>query len=231
MSEISGNVAILLGLIVLFLFVATAVAIYIYVEEKNRPYMYLYTDAFELAYGVSGMAKERQQDFHSVYVKSNIVGTCLCILSPVILLIAAFTGDTLDTIIALSVMLVIVGIAVYIFISVGVKWASMERLLGEGEFSEKGKEERKTIGAIKIVYWLLVTTIYIVWSFWTNAWGVTWLLWPVAGVIFAALVVIVNVFARKKRKLQEETIDDMLVKKIATEYVNKHSKAFEELGK
>lgn len=231
MSEISGNVAILLGLIVLFLFVATAVAIYIYVEEKNRPYMYLYTDAFELAYGVSGMVKERQKDFHSVYVKSNIFGTCLCILAPIILLIAAFTGDTLDTIIALSVMLVIIGIAVYIFISVGVKWASMERLLGEGEFSEKGKAERKTIGAIKIVYWLLVTTIYIVWSFWTNAWGVTWLLWPVAGVIFAALVVIVNVFARKKRKLQEETIDDMLVKKIATEYVNKHSKAFEELGK
>lgn len=195
--NITENTAILLGLIVLFLFVTTAVAIYIYVDSKNRPYMYLNTDIFELAYGVSGMIREKQRKFHDIYVKINIIGTCLCILAPIILLIGAFTGDTMDTIIALSVMLVIVGIAVYMFVSVGVKWASMERLLGEGEFSKKGKEESKTIEAIKTVYWLFVTAIYLVWSFWTNDWHITWLLWPVAGLLFAALVTIMNVFVGK----------------------------------
>ncbi|MCL1049828.1 hypothetical protein L2755_09365 [Shewanella abyssi] len=33
-----------------------------------------------------------------------------------------------------------------------------------------------------------LTAIYLGWSLWTMNWGVTWIVWPVGAVLFAALV-------------------------------------------
>lgn len=34
-------------------------------------------------------------------------------------------------------------------------------------------------------YWRLAAAIYLGWSFWTMRWDFTWIVWPVAGVLFA----------------------------------------------
>ncbi|MDP9832570.1 phosphate/sulfate permease [Trueperella abortisuis] len=39
------------------------------------------------------------------------------------------------------------------------------------------------------VYWLLVMTGFFAYSFITEDWGQSWIIWPVAGVLFAALMV------------------------------------------
>lgn len=45
-------------------------------------------------------------------------------------------------------------------------------------------KQRITKEPIATAYWLIATAIYLGWSFWTNAWGITWIVWPVAGVMF-----------------------------------------------
>lgn len=37
------------------------------------------------------------------------------------------------------------------------------------------------------IYWCLVTAIYLGWSFWSMRWDATWIIWPVAGVLFGAI--------------------------------------------
>ena len=44
----------------------------------------------------------------------------------------------------------------------------------------------------------LVTAIYLGWSFWSERWDFTWILWVVAGVLYAALLGIVKVFVKKE---------------------------------
>lgn len=186
------------GMVVLLLFVAIAVAIYIYTDAKNSPYTYLDQGEFELAYGVSGMVKEKQKKFRDTYVRSNIIGTCLCILAPIILFFAAMTDDEVVAVFALCLMIAVVGVAVVFFITVGVQWASMERLLGEGDFSRRGKKRSKLSEAVSTVYWCLATAIYLGWSFWTGAWETTWMVWPIAGVLFAAVLAVVSLADREK---------------------------------
>ena len=41
-------------------------------------------------------------------------------------------------------------------------------------------------------YWCFVVVIYLGWSFWTNNWKMTWIIWPVAGVLYAAVLGIVK---------------------------------------
>ena len=71
-------------------------------------------------------------------------------------------------------------------IRVSILKSSYDTLLQEGEFSKKEKRVKGKLEAFSGIYWGLATAIYLAWSFWTMRWDYTWILWPVAGVLFAA---------------------------------------------
>ena len=50
------------------------------------------------------------------------------------------------------------------------------------------------------IYWCLVTAAYLAWSFITMAWDRTWIVWPVAGVLFAAVVGIIRMTHKEGQK-------------------------------
>lgn len=184
------------GLAVLFVMVAIAVALFLLVGAKHSPYEFLEKEEFELAYGVYGMVKEKQKAFYGTYTKCNIFGVCLCILAPIILILGFFTVNTLVTACFLSIMLLLISIAVGLFIWVGVQLASMERLLREGEFAPKKQSPLEQ--TITTVYWLLVTAGYLIWSFAFDSWGISWILWIIGGILFAALREVLHYFENKQ---------------------------------
>ena len=195
---ITENLAVGIGMVALFSLVMIAVVIYIRVGFKNAPYEFLEKEPFETEYGVTGLAREKQKTYRNTYIKYNIFGTCACILSPVPLICAALSGKGLLIMIMLCVTLLTVAIGVMFFIVAGVRWASMQKLLKEGEFSEKGKQKNKIIEAIGTVYWLLATAIYLGWSFLTSDWHITWVIWPIAGVLFAVVELVCNLVIDKQ---------------------------------
>ena len=191
---LSENLAAGLGVIILILMVALAVAVYVLCGFKNAPYEFLDKEPFETEYGVKGMVKEAQQAYRGTYVKYNTIATCICVLSPVPLLAGAFTENGFLTVGMLCVTILLAGIGVMLFIVAGVRWASMQKILKEGEFSEAGKKRSKLTEAVGTVYWLAATAVYLGWSFWTNDWHMTWMVWPIAGVLFAGVMAICNLF-------------------------------------
>lgn len=194
---ISENQAGIAGVIVLLMIVAAAVAVFIACGSRNAPYEFLEKEAFETEYGVEGMVRERQRAFRSSYARGNILGTCCCILAPVALLIGAFSGDDFLTVAMLCVTLLVAGVGVMIFISVGVRWAAMQRLLQEGEFSAEDRDANRFKGAVSAAYWLIATAVYLAWSFITEDWQHTWIVWPVAGVLFGGAMALCNLRGRR----------------------------------
>ena len=194
---ISENQAGIAGLIVLLLVVAAAVAMFIACGSRNAPYEFLEKEPFETEYGVEGMVRERQRAFRSSYARGNILGTCCCILAPVALLVGAFSGDDFLTVAMLCVTLLIAGVGVMIFISGGVRWAAMQRLLQEGEFSAEDRGANRFKEAVSAAYWLIATAVYLAWSFITEDWQHTWIVWPVAGVLFGGVMALCNLRGRR----------------------------------
>ena len=189
------------GLIVLFAFILCAVPIYIYCGFKNEPYAFLDKNIpFELEYGVKGMVTERKKKFRDSYMKFNIIATCMCIFSPMPLIISCFTENEFLTIMMLALLMIIAGMGACIFIVVGVQNASMQKLLQEGDFTTKEKKRNGIKEAVSFAYWGVLTAIYLTWSFLTNQWHISWLVYAIGGVLFPVVMMLCNLVTDKDKK-------------------------------
>lgn len=193
---ISENAASGIGLCGLLVLVAIGVALFLTCSAKVRDFAFLEEEPFETEYGVSGMVKERMQDFAGTYSWLNITGTVLCILSAVPLFVSMCI-ETADVVYvaAVCLLLIIAGIGCVAFTYGGTIHASMERLLEEGDYTRQQKSRRGVKGAISIIYWLLVTAIFMWYTFGPSGNGqarYSWFIWAIAGVLYAAVMLVVN---------------------------------------
>ena len=78
-------------------------------------------------------------------------------------------------------------------------WASMEKLLQEGDYSRQKKKKSNVTGAISTVYWLIVVAGYLAVSFIAEDWNNSWIIWPVAALIYAAIMVVCNALSGKNQ--------------------------------
>lgn len=138
-ENFSGGV----GMIILLIIVAAAVGIFIHTDYQSAAYKFLDSEPFETEYGVVGMVREQQKAFRNKYMRSNIIGTCLCILSLISLFVGAIFDDEFLSMIMLGVMFFVARIGVYFFTSAGVRWASMQKLLKEGDYTDEHKDAVK----------------------------------------------------------------------------------------
>lgn len=196
---ISENLAAGVGLVLLLIIVAIAVTIFILCRSRNAPYAFIEGDPFETEYGVDGMVRERQRAYRGRYTLFNILGTCLCILSPIPLFVGSFLENEYLLVLLLCLTMFIAAIGVVFFILAGVRWASMEKLLKEGDYTPVDARSRKLKESINTVYWLLATAVFLGWSFWTEAWKSTWIIWPIAGVLYAVVTCITNLLIERKK--------------------------------
>ena len=199
---ISENAAAGIGLCVLLVLVAIGVALFLTCSAKARDFDFLEEVPFETEYGVSGMVKERKQSFAAAYARLNIIGTVLCILSAVPLFVSMCI-ETADVVYvaAVCLLLIIAGIGCVAFTYGGTIHASMERLLEEGDYTRQQKSRRGVKGAISTIYWLLVTAIFMWYTFGPSGNGqarYSWFIWAIAGVLYAAVMLVVNLIQRSR---------------------------------
>ena len=65
---------------------------------------------------------------------------------------------------------------------------------GINENKEIARIKNPTLRKILSVYWITVTCIYFIWSFITFKWHITWIIWPIAGVVYG----LINALADKE---------------------------------
>ncbi len=197
--HITENLATGVGMIALFLLVAIAVAIFISSGSMTGSFAYLETEVFETEYGVSGMIKERQKQYRDIYTKCNALGACSCILS----LVPLFTGmivseEELFIASMLVLMFVLIGVGVFFFVTAGIQWESMEKLLQEGDYTKRKKKVRSVGKVIAPIYWPIVVAIYLTCIFVLEDYAYSWVIWPIAGVLYAALINAVEALRKNK---------------------------------
>ena len=192
-GHVSEGLAAGTGLVFLFGMIAAAVFLFITCGMRESHMEHLEKENFETEYGVSGMVKEKRSAYEATFSRGIAVGTVLCILAVVpLLLVGIMEAPDYVCCIFTALLLLLIAVGVNMMIRVSIIKSSYDTLLQEGEFSQSEKRVKRKLNALHGAYWCLVTAIYLGWSFWTMRWHFTWIIWPVAGVLFAAVSAIMR---------------------------------------
>lgn len=187
-SSLTENMAAGIGVTVLLLIIAGAVAVFIMVGMQLGKFEYLEKEPLALQYGVAGIAETKRDDFEPIYKRCIASGVALCIVSAVpIMIAAAFDPPDMIYVYCVAILLMLIAFAVFLFVWSGMIYESYQKLLEEGDYTRSKKLESKRNDNLSKVYWCTVTAIYLGVSFLTGRWEISWVIWPCAGVLYAAV--------------------------------------------
>ena len=75
-------------------------------------------------------------------------------------------------------------IGVFILLKTTIPWEAYRMLLEEGDYTRIRKRNNSQYGGI---YWSIVTAAYLAVSFLTNRWDISWIIWPVAALLYGVV--------------------------------------------
>lgn len=197
---ISENMAGGIGVTVLLVMVAMAVAILVFHGMRLERYEYLEKEPFVLLYGVAGIVEKRKEEFADTFRKCITAGVVLCIIGVVPLMLAA--GRDVEDMLLVScvaLLLCFVAAGVFLFVWAGSIEGSFDKLLQAGDYTPEKKEVNRRLSFFAGTYWCLVVAVYLGVSLYFDSWHRSWIIWPVAGVLFAALYITLGAVVGRKR--------------------------------
>ncbi len=176
----SSTLGTVLGLAAFFLLATLSVSIYIYSHSKTARFDFIGTEDFSLDYGTTDMLAKTEEKIMLSYAVRNTVAMTLCILSIVPLVIVALTPriSELGVMITILASLFVAGLGVVMFIISGIKRSALSALRASGGTElaySKQLEDRINRG-----FWILVIGFYLLYSFVSKNWHLSWLIFVFA---------------------------------------------------
>lgn len=194
------TVATAIGLGILFIVIAFAISIFVSQGMKISKYSKLEYKGVEMETEKKIQLQREEENYQNYYRKKLSVGIPLCVLAALPLIFTSILFPTRETLImiAVAVLLTIVSIGVNLIVEASIRNESFNILLQKGDYSNK--KANGLVESIGGVYWTATTAIYLLWSFTTMDWHITWVVWPIAGVLFGLLSTIITYYFDKKEE-------------------------------
>lgn len=176
------------GIVLMFLMIAGAVAMFVISGHLISPYSYLDKENIDTEYGVSGMVKEKLEKHRLCYIRDIVIGIVLFILCflPCIVL-DELSDRPISDAVGVCMMFAMIAAGVYLIVHASILQGGYQRLLEEGGYSREHKSVSKEKSPVMAIYWSLAAAFYLGYSFLTNDWGRSWIVWPVAGILSIAV--------------------------------------------
>ncbi|MCL2719041.1 MAG: permease prefix domain 1-containing protein [Lachnospiraceae bacterium] len=174
------------GALIFFSFIAVAVIFFIVNGIRMGKYEDYVAKGVRLDFRTQTEITNQSERFNTRYT-IHIAGGVAMILLGVgsFTIIDEFRFENMAT----TIFLMIIGFAVFLFITAGMIKGAYDLLLTKGEHKNKAgfNKAGKIIGTLACVYWPMATIVYLIWSFVGEAWTISWLVWPVSGILFGAI--------------------------------------------
>lgn len=192
---VSQGLAVGVGTTILLMLVAGAVTLFILNGSRLERYKLIKEGDFELSYGVEGILKAERDAFEPRFTTSLAISVALFILSVCpLMIVSSVVGEEESMVFLLltALLLFMVAVGVFVIILFTMTHDAYKQLLRYEEYSPENAEARRLSDKLGGIYWTLAAAIYLAWSFLSGKWEITWVLWPVAGVLFAAILAALN---------------------------------------
>lgn len=185
------------GVALLFVFVAAAVGFFRMSGSAMKPWKFIKKQGCRVSDEAWEILDSEESQAIRIGNTQLTLGIIMCILSVVFPIIF---GSNFGA----ACMFVAVGAGVFLIVRSSCKKDIYKTLrkahsraessynysmdAGQPVYVSKGKEpkyyyDNKNLESLMLVYWEVVTCIYFGWSFLTGTWGISWLIWIIAGIV------------------------------------------------
>ncbi|SPT53515.1 Uncharacterised protein [Actinomyces bovis] len=99
--------------------------------------------------------------------------------------------------------LLLVATGLYIFLPANWAASTHELLSKQGrsrvDVPDSEADRDRIVGVIAAIYWPVPVVAYLIWSFGWDAWERSWLIWPIAGILFGAIAAGIGAWSSGRR--------------------------------
>ncbi len=197
---LSEDAAAAIGVTILLVCIVIGVVPLILKCMELNKYEYLEKEPFTLQYGVKGLVEKKQGDYEHTFRTAIAMGVALCILGVIpLILFGGWSQDDFVATCTVCALLVLVSIGVNFFVRAGMIWDSYQTLLQLGDHTPENKQAEKKLEVFPAIYWCSVTALFLFLGFRPGGWETAWVVWPVAGVLFVAVMGILKMLVMGKK--------------------------------
>lgn len=195
------KVAQAIGIGGLLLLVAVAVYMFIMAGIKSGKYEDLEKKVVNTDPYLHNRVKLLKDEYLPIFGRRIATGVFLILLGVVAMVTTAIleVGGEFLLLLLVANLIAMVAIATALFITSGSKMGAYDKLLNEGDYSRRNKASNDIMEPIAGLYWLIVLGGYLTWSFLGGAWAISWIVWPISGIFFAAVSNLVTIARRNTR--------------------------------
>lgn len=170
------------GVLGMFMCIALAVGFFVFNGLTRKDWDFLKKQPCQIDMATANMVKEKRKDFRITRAWMHTLGILLCAF-------CWLPCTFIDNEIAPALLFLSVGVGVLLLVYSSYVNGSYETILSLNDqktiSGRYGKEEdveyiNDKAKGIMEVYWSTVTCIYLIISFITFHWEITWLIWPIA---------------------------------------------------
>lgn len=183
------------GVILMFICIAAGVGSIVYSNFVDSEWKFMRNEPCRIDMATASAVKERRRSFESVRALCVTLGVILCIICWVPNLLMGRMA-----MFAPALMFFLIGIGVFLIVYASQVYGGFERLLQINDVYVAGgtykagsispvRYKSKAAETIVAIYWPVVTCTYLIVSFLTFHWELTWIIWPIAAVLNRVVVI------------------------------------------
>ena len=183
-----------LGVVIMFLLIAAATACMIIPHTRMEQWRFISSELCSISPSTTDFVSDEKKKFRNAYTIMNVLGILFCVGSFIPAIVFDEISFTVNENWGGLLFLLCCAIGVACFVYSCRRFNAYQKLLNinsetsiGGTYTRAGDKgpvyTNKTVKAIMSVYWSCVTCIYLCISFLTFQWGITWIIWPIAGVV------------------------------------------------
>ncbi len=198
---ISEDVGSFIGLVILLAIVAVGVAVILRRSRELASFSHISEGHFEPNPAVTAWADEQRHQHERARQRALQISIALWILAAIPTLASGLLSDSVatwgDQLPGIGVPLTLVIVALGLVIFLPANWASsVYGLLSDPENTARDEMDAsedtfpRPLRALLAVLWPVTVIVYLLWSFIGNAWHISWIVWPIAGILTWALYAI-----------------------------------------
>ncbi len=183
-----------MGAVGLFGMVAIGVVLFIVSSVLSGKWKFMDKEECTLDISATDYVVEEKKKYnlkHAIFVSIGVAFCILSVVPPMILSEISLGSDVSADELGGAGLFVFVAIGVFLIVVSTTRKHSYEYLLKLDNRVVANEEEIKYISpaaeSFMSVYWTTVTCIYLCWSFLTFQFGMTWIIWPIAGILHSVL--------------------------------------------